>query len=137
VWGAIHGFGLVIEREIRERTSLTLGRATAVIQWVVTFNVVCLAWVFFRAETFGTAWEILGRMWTAWGEASPAVTPVMLAVIAGSILIQFLPRTLGNRVQVEFSRLAPAAQAATLAVGLVVIDVFGPEGVAPFIYFQF
>jgi hypothetical protein len=76
-------------------------------------------------------------MWTAWGEASPAVTPVMLAVIAGSILVQFLPRALGNRVQVEFSRLAPAAQAATLAVGLVVIDVFGPEGVAPFIYFQF
>jgi D-alanyl-lipoteichoic acid acyltransferase DltB (MBOAT superfamily) len=137
VWGAIHGFGLVIEREIRARTSLGLGRAAAVVQWVVTFHVVCLAWVFFRAETFGVAWEILARMWTAWDEASPAVTPVMLAVIAGSILVQFLPRTLGNRMQVEFSRLAPAAQAATLAVGLVMIDVFGPEGVAPFIYFQF
>lgn len=137
VWGAIHGFGLVIEREIRERAPVALGRAAPVLQWLVTFHVVCLAWVFFRAETFGTAWEILGRMWTAWGEASPAVTPVMLAVIAGSILVQFLPRTLGSRLQVEFSRLAPAAQAATLAVGLVAIDVFGPEGVAPFIYFQF
>jgi D-alanyl-lipoteichoic acid acyltransferase DltB (MBOAT superfamily) len=137
VWGAIHGFGLVVEREIRERTRLASGPAASALQWFVTFHVVCLAWVFFRAETFGTAWEILGRMGTAWGEASPAVTPLMLAVIAGSILVQFLPRTMGNRAQAAFSRLAPAAQAATLAVGLVMIDVLGPEGVAPFIYFQF
>jgi len=97
---------------------------------------VCLAWIFFRAETFDVAWEILWRLLTAWGGAD-AVTPLLLLVIAGSLAAQFWPPNFSSRVQLSFSRLAPAAQAATLAVGLVMIDALGPEGVAPFIYFQF
>ncbi|HNO66019.1 MAG TPA: hypothetical protein PKK39_06700, partial [Tepidiformaceae bacterium] len=123
-------------RELRERFPGRLGRAAPVLHWLITFHVVCLAWIFFRAETFGAAWEILGRMVTGWG-ASPAVTPLLLLVIAGSIASQFVPSRWWERVQVSFSKLAPAAQAGTLALGLVLIDALGPEGVAPFIYFQF
>ena len=36
-----------------------------------------------------------------------------------------------------FQRLPAVAQAASLAVGLMVIDTLGPQGVAPFIYFRF
>jgi len=135
-WGAIHGFGLVIEREIRERFPTALGPLTKVLQWIITFHVVCIAWIFFRAETFGTAWEMLWRMLTAWGP-SPLISPLLLAVIAASILAQFLPVRVSEWTQQTFSRLAPAVQAATLALGLVMIDALGPEGVAPFIYFQF
>lgn len=135
-WGAIHGFGLVIERELRERFPGRLGRYAPIWNWLITFHVVCLAWVFFRAETFGTAWELIWRILTAWGSAD-AVKPLVLLVITGSLAAQFWPSRLTSRVQLSFSRLAPAAQAATLAVGLVMIDALGPEGVAPFIYFQF
>ena len=128
--------GLVIERELKERFPGRLGRAAPVLNWLITFHVVCLAWIFFRAETFASAWEILGRMVTGWG-ASPAITPLLLLVIAGSIASQFVPPRWWERVQVSFSRLAPFAQAGTLALGLVLIDALGPEGVAPFIYFQF
>jgi D-alanyl-lipoteichoic acid acyltransferase DltB (MBOAT superfamily) len=136
VWGAIHGAGLVIEREVRERFGEGASVAARVFEWVVTFHVVCLAWIFFRAETFGTAWTLLGRMFTKWG-STEGITPVLLLVIAGSIAAQFLPSNLSERLQLSFSRLAPAAQAATLAAGLVLIDALGPRGVAPFIYFQF
>ncbi len=135
-WGAIHGFGLVIERELKERYPGRLGAFAPVLQWLFTFHVVCLAWIFFRAETFDTAWEMLWRILTAWGDTS-AITPLLLLVIAGSIAAQFLPDRLSGRMQLSFSKLAPVAQAATLAVALVTIDVLGPEGVAPFIYFQF
>ena len=37
----------------------------------------------------------------------------------------------------RFSRLPVVAQAAVLAVGLMVTSAMGPEGVAPFIYFRF
>ena len=30
------------------------------VAWFVTFNVVCIAWVFFRAPNLGTAFDILG-----------------------------------------------------------------------------
>ena len=135
-WGAIHGFGLVIERELRERYAGRLGALAPVLQWLMTFHVVSLAWVFFRAETFGTAWEMLGRMVTSWG-GTDAISPLLLLVIGGSIAAQFIPAKLSARFEVSFSKLAPMAQAATLAVGLVAIDTLGPEGVAPFIYFQF
>jgi alginate O-acetyltransferase complex protein AlgI len=39
--------------------------------------------------------------------------------------------------QERFARLGPAAQIVAMAGALTVIDVLGPEGVAPFIYFQF
>jgi D-alanyl-lipoteichoic acid acyltransferase DltB (MBOAT superfamily) len=136
-WGAIHGAGLVIERELRARNRWLRGAAGKAAGWVITFHVVCFAWIFFRAETFGAAWQVITRIATAWGEPSPAVTPLLVAVIAGSIAAQFLPKDLFRRFEVAYSELAPAAQAAMLAVALVLIDALGPEGVAPFIYFQF
>ena len=30
--------------------------------WLVTFNVVCLAWVFFRAPTFAVAFDIIHQI---------------------------------------------------------------------------
>src|SRR5204862_6510408 len=81
-------------------------------------------------------WELLGRLFTA-GGAAPLVTPAVLLTIGGSIALQFLPRDWYERLQRSFSKLAPAGQAACLAVGLVALDAFGPAGVAPFIYFRF
>ena len=37
----------------------------------------------------------------------------------------------------RFTTLGPGLQVAGLAVALTVIDVLGPDGVAPFIYFRF
>jgi hypothetical protein len=37
----------------------------------------------------------------------------------------------------RFSRLPVPAQAAVLSLALLVTHAMGPEGVAPFIYFQF
>ena len=79
---------------------------------------------------------MLWRVLTAWDGAG-TLSPLLLIVIAGSIASQFLPDRLSGSLRVSFSRLAPAAQAATLAVALVAIDILGPEGVSPFIYFQF
>jgi alginate O-acetyltransferase complex protein AlgI len=40
-------------------------------------------------------------------------------------------------LQAAFSRWTIVAQAGALASTVVVVDVLGPTGVAPFIYFQF
>jgi hypothetical protein len=37
----------------------------------------------------------------------------------------------------QFSRLSPAVQGVVLGFGLLFINVLGPRGVAPFIYFRF
>jgi alginate O-acetyltransferase complex protein AlgI len=140
-WGLIHGIGLCAERFWRDRHGVTpeesLSRVDVYWRRLVTFHVVCFAWIFFRAETFGVAWDMITGLFTRWGQASPLVTgPVLLAIAVG-IASQYLPPSVPRMVLAVFSRLNVVAQAAVLAVALVVTQALGPEDVAPFIYFQF
>ncbi len=120
----------------REAAGKVPGRWSPVIRWIVTFHIVCLGWVFFRAESFGNAFSLLWRLVAAPG-IGDAVTPMLVFVIAAMIASQFVPTDVVSRAQAVFSRSMPALQAVALAVGLLIIDALGPEGVPPFIYFQF
>jgi D-alanyl-lipoteichoic acid acyltransferase DltB (MBOAT superfamily) len=140
VWGGIHGVALCWERWRRSRPGYvepvsTLWRRGW--QRFVTFQIVCFAWIFFRADSFATAWEIITGLFTNWGEPSPLVTAGVLLAIAVGIGSQYLPARFPRAVMAQFGRLPVAGQAVALALGLVAIQSMGPEGVAPFIYFQF
>ncbi len=139
-WGAIHGSALIIERgwDARRaaRTNAAPGRRSAVLRWFVTFHVVCLGWVFFRAESFTKAGDLLWDLVTVWGVGT-LVKPMLVFVVASMIAAQFVPADAADRAQALFARAGPALQGTFLAVGLLVIDALGPVGVAPFIYFQF
>ena len=52
-------------------------------------------------------------------------------------LQQYLPARFTYAVMDRFGRLPVVAQAAVLAVALMLTNTMGPEGVAPFIYFRF
>ncbi|MCW2966213.1 MAG: putative poly(beta-D-mannuronate) O-acetylase [Actinomycetia bacterium] len=134
VWGGIHGLGLSIERATGWRPTSVAAK------WfgrILTFHVVCFGWIFFRADSFGRAGDVIARLFTAWGQASPLVTTsVVLAILVG-ILGQYVrPGAVGAALR-GFQRLPVPAQATCFAVALVTINTLGPEGVAPFIYFRF
>jgi hypothetical protein len=65
------------------------------------------------------------------------VTGGVLAAIAVGMGSQYLPRRLPIALMARFSRMPVPAQAAILSIALLVTHALGPEGVAPFIYFQF
>jgi D-alanyl-lipoteichoic acid acyltransferase DltB (MBOAT superfamily) len=139
-WGAIHGAALVGERWWRDRPGYVERPSTAwrrAWQRVVTFQVVCFAWIFFRSDSFSDAWDLIVRLFTAWGEPSELVTGGVLLAIAVGIGSQYLPRRLPLVLMARFSRLPIPAQAIVLSVALLGVHAMGPEGVAPFIYFQF
>jgi hypothetical protein len=106
---------------------------------LVTFHVVCLAWVFFRAPDVGSAFAVLGRLLTLGsGAAAPLLTPTVVLLIAGGLAAQAIPRGIGPKLRGAFVHLPAAAQG--LALGglvLVVAAIGGGRGVAPFIYFRF
>jgi alginate O-acetyltransferase complex protein AlgI len=140
-------FGLVVlafvvlsALEAADRSQLPRAVVGA-LRWFVTFAVVCLAWVFFRAETLDLAVDTVGQLFTAWGPPEHAgeslVRPMVMFVIVAMLAAQFVPPDIVVRGQQAFSRVSPVWQAAALGVALLVIDTLGPEGVAPFIYFQF
>ena len=134
IWGAIHGGAMGFERWWSERHP-DRPPGNPIVQWLVTFNIVCLGWVFFRSESLGAAREMLERL-VAWGP-SPLVTPLLLAVVAASIAVQFVPAGAVRRLQTAFSDLGVVGQGTVLAGSLLVLGSLSPQGVAPFIYFQF
>ncbi|HEU5279265.1 MAG TPA: MBOAT family protein [Gaiellaceae bacterium] len=140
VWGGLHGAALVGERLWRERRGPSTRLGTTWTRWrarILTFHFVCLAWIFFRADSFGAAWDMLEGLATGWGESSPLVTSGVLLAIAVGIGSQYLPARIPRLVMARFSRLPVLGQATVLAFSLMLTSVLGPEGVAPFIYFQF
>ncbi len=142
-WGAFLGAGQVVgmlRRSAREGAGLPpMADAPGAIarQRFVTFHLVCLGWVFFRSDSVGTAFTMLGRLVTGWGTPTQHVTPLVVVAIALMIAVQYAPARPAERARVAFSRFAPVLQGAVLAVALFVITTLGPQGVAPFIYFQF
>jgi D-alanyl-lipoteichoic acid acyltransferase DltB (MBOAT superfamily) len=141
VWGGIHGAGLATERLLASRRA-SLGHgpprdtvARRVVGRLVTFHVVCAAWVFFRADGFGSALAVFARLFSS--DVAGGVALNVLLLVAVGILIQFLPKDATARLQTAFSRLSLGSQGALLAATLVGVSTFGNQGVAAFIYFRF
>ena len=61
IWGAYHGFFLVIERLVLLKVYKRIGKLPSII---ITFLIVVIGWVFFRIEQFDQAILYLGKMFT-------------------------------------------------------------------------
>jgi alginate O-acetyltransferase complex protein AlgI len=134
LWGGIHGTALSAERFARERFGGSQLPAWAA--WLVTFHVVCIAWVFFRAPDLHTAFGVLGGLGIA--GPSPLVTLPLVLLVAGSVAIQLVPRELWREAEAWLVMRPVALQG--IAVGAVIVAAdaaVGQQGVAPFIYYQF
>jgi len=143
VWGALQGVGQSfghVRRKSRERRGLPGVAEGPVRDWVqrfLTFQYVCLGWVFFNATGMSQAFAVIGRLFTGWGEASPLITPLLVITVLGTLASQFVPPLRIDRLQAAFSRQKVAVQVGLLGFALLGITTFGPVGVAPFIYYRF
>lgn len=138
IWGALHGFALVVNRlwsrlDIRWIQRLRHARAWRWVSTIVTFHVVCLGWVFFRAQDLDTVMAVLARL------AEPGAMPlaVVVALVVAGVGLQWMPSAWWHRSVKALSNIPPVLQGVVAAVAVIVIDATGPIGVPPFIYFQF
>lgn len=130
IWGLIHGVALVVER------LLPTGNLHPVLRWFVTFHVICFAWVFFRAESFSNALDVLTAVVAFSGDDQVSSLPVLLLILV-AVGTQFISKARTEQFSRWRDQHSALAQGVMFGIGLVLIDLFGPEGVAPFIYFQF
>ena len=160
IWGAIHGLALAGERlfsgarrdaatelalapqgvatlsaaavpQLRRETFLR--RALGVI---VTFHIVCLAWIFFRAESLDFALAYLAGF-ANWSAPMQYGQPFLLLLVGFSLLAHFLPGSWATDVGRHLERYSAIGLGLLLGFGILLIESVAPEGVAPFIYFQF
>jgi alginate O-acetyltransferase complex protein AlgI len=139
IWGALHGTMLVAHHVKVRRVPEPPDDATLRIwgQRAATFALVCVGWVFFRADSVAVGLSLLGRLLTGWATPTEFLTPTVVFTVAGMLALQFWPQALALSVQAGLSRLKPIPLGIVLSLVLLVIVILGPPGVAPFIYFQF
>jgi alginate O-acetyltransferase complex protein AlgI len=136
-WGGLHGLYLAVERFLGVGGPVRGGAARA-LRTLVTFHLVCLAWIFFRAPSFAAAWAVLrgifaGRFWLVEGRW------LSMLGVCGLILGYWAAFPLRARLLAfdpgdSWSRQLGTAAAAGLF--LVALMVFGAT-TNVFIYFQF
>ncbi len=144
VWGALHGTYLCIERLLRGGLARSRFEGYRPGPWallglgVVTYLLVNLTWVFFRAKDFAKAWAVLRGMLGGNGGAEPLLDTFQLltaGVIVAGILCTHIfmrRRTLESAVAATPSwLLAPVW--AVLVFAIVISQGAGNA----FIYFQF
>lgn len=103
----------------------------------VTFHLVCVGWVLFRAESLERVGEIASALVSGLTTGPSLTTPLVVGIIAASLAAHFVPPLYGVQARAIVSRLPPAALGLALGCWIFVVAAFGPSGVSPFIYFQF
>jgi alginate O-acetyltransferase complex protein AlgI len=136
IWGGLHGGVLGLERLWRELKPKLWPSLPKLIGIVVTFHIVCLGWIFFRSQTFSDALSFLGGFSRA-QTMTYAATPLAVALILGGLATQALPERALEAAAMRLARLPALAVGVILAALMVGVEALRPQGIAPFIYYQF
>ena len=139
VWGGLHGLYLAVERVLRTRfAGYTPGPLAFFLLGLLTYALVNITWVFFRAKTFGQAWAMLRGMFGLNADAAPILPTADLTLVAlivgGIVAAHWLMRS--RTLEAMLARQHPVPLAA--ALGLMAFAVVAAQGAGnAFIYFQF
>lgn len=147
LWGALHGASLGVHKAVMDRFPSFKAQGEDMPRWrrvigiLITFNIVCLGWVFFRADSMTTAMDVLTRIFTAF---HPEIFVdfllgykwVMLLLVGG-YLLHFTSDRIERRAMAIVSRLPLVVYAVMLTALIWVVMQMRSGDVQPFIYFQF
>ena len=134
LWGTIHGCLLIIL--LLYNKSKFEWKGYPFLKWLITFNLVCLAWIFFRAENVQDGIYILKKIISGNGFSYTAGSVMQLKEIWYCIIIIFV--LVGGewslRKSREFSNSKKLMISAALIFSCYLLGVFNET---QFIYFQF
>jgi alginate O-acetyltransferase complex protein AlgI len=139
VWGGLHGTYLAGERVLRSRfAGYRPGPMALLALGLLTYALINITWVFFRAKTFPQAWSVLRGMFGGNGDAPPILPMAWLLPVAAIVTgLVFAHWQLRNRTLESLVARVPATSiAAVWALMAFSIVIAQGEGNA-FIYFQF
>lgn len=144
VWGGLHGAYLTTHRALGAYEPRGRPGAPSRGDWwrvILTFHLVGFAWIFFRADGIGQAWDYvmgLARVGdlAGPGELTVGATAALVAIMMiASFSLDWVDRNRARFQPLAVWRPLPLG----IAAGLMVIGllVFGGGAPEPFIYFQF
>ncbi|MEM9652844.1 MAG: MBOAT family protein [Actinomycetota bacterium] len=136
-WGLLHGLYLASERYFNLGGPTSLRSVSGVFRLVLTFHLVALAWIFFRADGFDQALEVLGGIVTLRPGPMPLAAFVNVLVALGGLVVALDITQHLRDDETGLRGLHPGLQGLLVGTGLALIVLMsGGEG-EPFVYFQF
>jgi D-alanyl-lipoteichoic acid acyltransferase DltB (MBOAT superfamily) len=147
LWGTIHGIALVIHKLFRsiipkKQTIKRFTKTRNLIGIIVTFHLVVLAWIPFRADNMDTVFTLLNRLFTQFhGEVLfdskfLGYTAVIGLIVLGYIL-HFVPESWEAKSKKAVTNMPLFVQALVITIVIVLVFQVKSSEVQPFIYFQF
>jgi alginate O-acetyltransferase complex protein AlgI len=139
IWGALHGVFLVAERGLTVRFggAWTKSAPARAVLGTLTFALVCVAWVFFRAPDLGRAMMHVAAMMGAIPiEPILKTTTIVKVLVTMTLLVGWQIATRDKRTEETIGRMPVPLVTGLWAImlGLIVLTQGGGDA---FIYFQF
>ena len=140
-WGFLHGVALALDKLFRTVVNVPKTFLMRALGVLLTFHFVCFCWIFFRAQDFATATEMLSRIFQNF-EGTIVLQwmrgyALVFALIVFGYLTHFIPAKWNSKTEIILSRAPIIAQSLALVFVIwMVIQVKSAE-IQPFIYFQF
>lgn len=156
-WGVYQGVALIVHREyvaflkrvgVYER--LVQSKIYHVVSVIFTFHVVCIGWVFFRAETETSAMQIIGKLLfqapvdllhfsasqlTILQIRDPIIFPAIVLIIPTLMIAHVLVDWLQHK---KIYKSPPwVVQVGMMVAMMCLLTIFTPDTSPRFIYFQF
>ncbi len=144
VWGLLHGIYLAAwlflqprEKRLRQRIGPRGARWLERGEVLITFHLVCFAWIFFRADTLGDAWYVATNLFVQ-GPAPVGLGLFEVAVAAMTFIPLLVPKGRALPSVDEILRL-PVWARWTVYYGLIIgVLLFrAPDAHTQFVYFKF
>ncbi|HKI19613.1 MAG TPA: MBOAT family O-acyltransferase, partial [Isosphaeraceae bacterium] len=149
IWGGIHGTVLAIERGVSKLLGLpdrkdstseesrdSLFRAGPWVRRIVIFHLVCLAWVFFRAQSVGDALRFLAGLPSLSWRSEYLIAFKFLAFFAVPLFCVDLVNEY-RREEYLFERIPERRRIAVAALVFLGLACFSGNEINAFLYFQF
>jgi len=146
IWGALHGIALAVHKLVMELFPRKKDKPASfvwrVISIVLTFHFVTFCWIFFRANSFETALNMIYNIadlefdWHAWMIIIEGYKNVFL-LIAIAFVWHFIPKR-WMAIPHQWFNVAPIfVKSVVLGFVFWVVYATATAGPQPFIYFQF
>lgn len=140
-WGGIHGLLLVIERITGLSKKHVKSVWVRILQIFLTFNLVCFSWIFFRANSWQNAMEVIRGIFTRFdiSRLGPVKETFFLAGITYSVLL-FIADLVGRKngdFRHYIENKSDYWLIACAVFCILSILLFGIQEGDQFIYFQF
>jgi alginate O-acetyltransferase complex protein AlgI len=142
IWGTLQGVMLALSRAtlpLRDAFWRKLGAPSWLIDFgriVVTFHLVCLSWVFFRANTLSDAITVIRGVFEPWTDVYLTGLPSGALFALFLLVVQVVQERWGSVRALLAPRPIPVRWLAWYGLALAVV-LFGNEAGVQFIYFQF